>query len=55
MITMNYYCSLRLKKNKIGIFREVKIKDNDMNRDKISILPKIFTKLLMELALLLIG
>ncbi len=40
MITMNYYCSLRLKKNKIGIFREVKIKDNDMNRDKISILPE---------------
>jgi ribonuclease R len=38
MITMNYYCSLRLKKNKVGIFREVKIKDSDTNHVKISIL-----------------
>ena len=40
MIVMNYYCSLRLKKNKIGIFREVNIGDNKNTTPvKISILP----------------
>ena len=37
---MNYYCSLRLKKNKVGIFREVKIKDSDTNSVNINILPE---------------
>ena len=39
MITMNYYCSLRLKKNNVGVFREVKIGDNTTNTVKINILP----------------
>lgn len=40
MIIMNYYCSLHLKKNKVGIFREVKIKDSDTNSVNINILPE---------------
>ena len=40
MITMNYYSSLRLKKNNVGVFREVKIDDDDTTPVKINILPE---------------
>lgn len=39
MITMNYACSIRLEKNKVGIFREVKIGDNKISPVKINIMP----------------
>ena len=41
MITMNYYSSLRLKKYNVGVFREVKINDDDDTAPvKINILPE---------------